>query len=59
MGKDIFTIDCPNESVIDTDNLLFGMISADTPIKTSCTQERQNMFNAKGGHKDCTPTLDK
>ena len=30
LGKDLFTITCPNESVIDTDNLLVGMISADT-----------------------------
>jgi len=59
LGKDIFTVTCPNESVIDAENLMVGMISADTQIKTACTQAKQDEFNVKGGHQDCTPTLNK
>lgn len=59
MNRGQYTISCPPESYIDTNNLIFGMISDEIVDKNVCTQKMVDILVKKNNQTDCTATLNK
>lgn len=57
MSRGSFTANCPLESYMDTDKVMFGMMSADTKDKSACTQKRVDEVAKRDDLKDCSSTL--